>query len=117
MSWIGVDLDATLARYDGWVSHTHIGEPVMPMVERVRAWLAAGRDVRIFTARVSHDGSHDHMMKAERARSAIQQWCKTHLGQVLPVTCEKDMAMVEFWDDKAVQVIPNTGEPVGRTVS
>jgi hypothetical protein len=35
----------------------------------------------------------------------------------LPVTCEKDMAMVEFWDDKAVQVIPNTGEPVGRTVS
>ena len=53
--WIGVDLDGTLARYDGWKGPEHIGEPLMPMVERVKAWLAEGREVRIMTARVSPD--------------------------------------------------------------
>ena len=26
--WIGVDLDGTLARYDGWRGIDHIGEPM-----------------------------------------------------------------------------------------
>ena len=50
--WIGVDLDGTLAEYAGWVSEEHIGHPVPMMLERVKAWLAEGKDVRIFTARV-----------------------------------------------------------------
>jgi hypothetical protein len=33
--WIGVDLDATLAKYDGWKSADHIGEPIPAMVDRV----------------------------------------------------------------------------------
>ena len=27
-AWIGVDLDGTLARYDGWKGIEHIGEPI-----------------------------------------------------------------------------------------
>ena len=38
--WIGVDLDGTLAEYLGWQGMGHIGEPIAPMVERVKAWLA-----------------------------------------------------------------------------
>ena len=34
--WIGVDLDGTLAMYDGWVGVSHIGEPVPAMLQRVR---------------------------------------------------------------------------------
>ena len=49
--WIGVDLDGTLAHYNGWVDETHIGEPIQGMADRVRGWLADGIDVRIFTAR------------------------------------------------------------------
>jgi hypothetical protein len=30
----------------------------------------------------------------------------------LEVTNAKDMDMIELWDDRAVQVIPNTGNPV-----
>lgn len=107
--WIGVDLDGTLARYDGWVGVTHVGEPVPAMLDRVRRWLAQGRDVRIFTARVSRPD------QAETARSVIEAWCQEHIGQILPVTNEKDTKVIELWDDRAVQVVANTGEPVGQS--
>lgn len=73
------------------------------MLERVKEWLAAGIEVRIFTARIS---------ESESARPWINAWCEKHLGVVLTVTCKKDYGMVELWDDRAVQVVPNTGERV-----
>lgn len=113
--WIGVDLDGTLAKYDGWVSADNIGEPVTPMLDRVKAWLAAGLEVRVFTARVSHDGSAKRLLEADKARIAITEWCKLHVGVALPVTCCKNFAMIELWDDRCVQVRPNTGEMVGHS--
>jgi hypothetical protein len=113
--WIGVDLDGTLAMYESWQGPTHIGEPVPAMVERVKRWLAEGREVRIFTARVSHDGSMERIREAGAAMSAIKKWTTEHIGRVLPVTNVKDYAMIELWDDRAVQVTPNTGEPVGES--
>lgn len=150
--WIGVDLDGTLAVYNGWVAPTHIGEPVVPMLERVKAWLAEGREVRIMTARVypivqpvkdaadlqsmnqdaiwrglmqdlaeeadqyvHHAPDHEARVRgALDAAEAIQAWCLKHLGQVLAITCVKDYSMVELWDDRAVQVRPNTGLKVGE---
>lgn len=100
--WIGVDLDGTLAHYDHWEGVEHIGRPIPAMLSRIKAWLAAGKEVRIFTARVFGPQGVD-------ARPYIEAYCLEHLGVVLPVTCEKDYAMVELWDDRAVQVIPNTG--------
>ena len=104
--WIGVDLDGTLAEYGEWVSPTHIGEPIPLMVERVKRWLAEGRDVRIFTARVN---AGEDRITTQSVIDAIQVWCQKHVGWVLPITCQKDYKMVELWDDRAVQVIPNTG--------
>ena len=31
----------------------------------------------------------------------------------LEITNAKDMDMIELWDDRCVQVIPNTGKPIG----
>ena len=107
--WIGVDLDGTLAEYHGWVSEDDIGVPVPVMLDRVKAWLAEGRDVRIFTARVSPVGGNDVL----RAREAIRSWCREHIGQTLPITHEKDLAMVELWDDRCVHVEINTGRVLG----
>lgn len=53
--WIAVDLDGTLAQYDETTGFPEIGPPVPRMVERVKAWLAYGLDVRIFTARIHVD--------------------------------------------------------------
>jgi hypothetical protein len=108
--WIGVDLDGTLAEYDHWRGANHIGAPIAPMVARVKGWLAEGHDVRIFTARVWSD-PHVSGRSCDScdAEEAIVAWCREHLGNELPVTCMKDYGMVELWDDRAVQVIPNTG--------
>jgi len=50
--WIGVDLDGTLARYEGWKGADHIGAPVPAMLARVKEWRSNGIEVRIFTARI-----------------------------------------------------------------
>lgn len=103
--WIGVDLDGTLAYYTEWKGETSIGEPIPKMVERVKSWLASGIEVRILTARVSPVSTTD-IGKVDRV---IREWCKKHIGQELKVTSEKDYMMIEFWDDRCVQVVPNTG--------
>lgn len=109
--WIGVDLDGTLAKYDGWVSPTHVGEPIPAMVERVQQWLADGHEVKIFTARVSV------IHERQEVYEAITKWAEKHIGAVLDVTCVKDYAMIELWDDRCIQVEPNTGRPIGDGVS
>lgn len=106
--WIAVDLDGTLAHYDGWRGITHIGEPIPAMAARVRTWIQEGKDVRIFTARVGPQ-RFDVPEEIATIQAAIEGWCVEHLGKALPVTCQKDFGMIELWDDRCVQVIPNTG--------
>lgn len=102
--WIGVDLDGTLAQQIPHHGETQIGEPVPRMVKRVQAWLLAGREVRIFTARVATPENKETVVRA------IENWCILHIGTRLRVTCKKDRNCIELWDDIAVQVIPNTGK-------
>ena len=108
--WIAVDLDGTLAEYNGWKGAGYIGAPVPLMLKRVQEWIIKGEDVRIFTARVSPQSIKVNNDTLENTVKPIQDWCEKHVGVVLPVTHEKDMAMVQLWDDRCVQVIPNTGK-------
>lgn len=123
--WIGVDFDGTLATYGNWVNAEHTGEPITLMVDRVKAWLAEGREVRVFTARVWPilnwaDGKSEwvgtpelrRLREATSAAIAIDEWCRKVFGHSLPITCVKDFGMHELWDDRAVQVRKNTGERV-----
>jgi hypothetical protein len=105
--WIGVDLDGTLATYDEWRGVDHIGEPIEPMVERVKGWIAEGITVKIMTARVSHPGQKDDAVRV------IDQWCVKVFGMPLNITCCKDYGMYELWDDRAIQVERNTGRRIG----
>jgi hypothetical protein len=109
MSWIGVDLDGTLAEYNGWkatgkTGELSIGKPIMPMVTRVLDWLNAGQEVRIFTARASEPDMIP----------PIKAWCVEHLGRELPVTNMKDFGMITLYDDRAIQVEFNTGRLIGQ---
>lgn len=107
--WIGVDLDGTLAEYDGFKGPGIIGKPIATMVERIKEWLRDGIEVRIFTARVSHDGTPQRVDDAHMARAAIEVWCREHIGRPLRVTNIKDYEMWQLWDDRAVQVLTNAG--------
>lgn len=114
--WIGVDLDGTLAKYDEWRGELHIGEPIPRMVERVRQWLANGITVKIVTARVSVGAGDRSQSTASQIREAIAEWTQKHIGVRLEATCCKDFAMIELWDDRAVQVVPNTGLTVEESL-
>ena len=103
--WIGVDLDGTLAVYDGW-NNGEIGKPVPLMLERVKSWISEGVKVKIFTARVGV--TFDENYKNEMVK-IIQDWTEKYTGVRLEVTATKDFSMIELWDDRAVQVIPNKG--------
>jgi hypothetical protein len=111
--WVGVDLDGTLAFYDGWKGPAEIGEPIELMLERVKKWIKEGLEVRIFTARVWTDGTPQRDNDVRLARHAIAAWCNKHLGLVLCITNQKDMGMVALWDDRAVRVETNTGRAIG----
>lgn len=111
--WYGVDLDGTLAEYDGWQGIEHIGAPVPLMMDRVRVMLAEGKEVRIMTARSfrlldNKPGTPGHEEGREAVRH-IQDWLESHRLPRLHVTCVKDFGMIELFDDRCVQIIPNTG--------
>jgi hypothetical protein len=106
--WIGVDLDGTLAVYNGWQGPLHIGPPVPRMLARVKKWLAEGKEVRIFTARAFSGGKITED-ECRAVRLAIGEWCLKYVGQILQITNVKDYEMIELWDDRAVQVVPNMG--------
>lgn len=96
--WHGVDLDATLAHYPPGKGQV-IGRPVKRMRLRVVRWLANGENVKIVTAREL----------TPEFVAALDRWCRRHLGRTLEATNSKDLAMIDLWDDLAVQVLPNTG--------
>lgn len=80
------------------------------MVRKVKAMLAEGVDVVIFTARVNPgEGNAKDSIDATLAYVAITEWCKKVFGKVLPVTHEKSRHFVTIYDDRAVQIISNTG--------
>lgn len=105
--WIGVDLDGTLAHYEGWQGIEHIGEPIPAMIARVRSWLASGIEVRIVTARAFNPNGSNPSESA--ATDIVKDWLEAQGLPRLVVTCVKDYSMLELWDDRAVQVEINTG--------
>lgn len=99
--WYGVDLDGTLAHYSGWKGPDHVGPPIPEMLDRVKNWLNDGRQVKIFTARASNPAY----------LPPIREWLRQHGLPELEITNVKDFGMIECWDDRAVEVITNTGRP------
>src|ERR1039457_5016386 len=104
--WIGVDLDGTLARDDAeghFLPPYPLGEPIPEMIEMVKSLLAAGVTVKIFSARACEPESIP----------IIQAWAVKHgLGR-LEVTNQKDYDLIRYYDDRAIQMVPNRGKSIG----
>jgi len=97
--WVGIDLDGTLAHYDGWKGPDHIGEPIAPMLDFVKRLVADGKKVKIFTARA--------FIPSQVA--PVEAWLARHGLEGLEVTNIKDFGMVVLYDDRCVQVRSNAG--------
>lgn len=118
--WIAVDLDGTLAegliRSDDTFDPYEIGPPIKPMVERVKNWLKAGEDVRVFTARLTPHPNDKQPRDIHKMIDAVHAWCLDHIGSLLPVTNVKDNQMKQLWDDRAISVEHNTGRVLGPEI-
>lgn len=99
---IAVDLDGTLVEYHGWKGPTHIGKIIMPMFLRVAYWLEKGYEVVIFTARIHNDPI---------AEKFLRHWLNSVGLEKVGITNIKTPDITQFWDDRAVGVEFNTGEP------
>lgn len=116
MGWVGFDLDRTLAYYS-LEQKELIGEPIPHILELVKKLIHEGKDVRIFTARANIDSYNGNHNLLEYHLQLIREWCNTHIGKVLPITCSKDFNTEKIYDDIAVHVIPNKGKLVGDFIS
>ena len=72
------------------------------MLAMVKSLLEAGVTVKIFSARACEPESIP----------TIQEWTLRHgLGR-LEVTNKKDFDLIRFFDDRAIQIVPNEGKAV-----
>jgi hypothetical protein len=106
--WVGFDLDGTVAANGEWKGVDHIGEPIPNAINLIKDHIAKRIKCKIFTARVGHSDEN----KNEQARKVIEEYCLKHIGQILEITNKKDPGMILLFDDRARQVIANTGEVV-----
>jgi len=100
---IAIDLDGTLAHQDPGAEFDPkvIGDPVPKMLARVKRWLKAGEDVKLFTARASD----------EKNIPPIRKWLDANgLSGITEITNEKTPDIEELWDDRAVGIEANTGK-------
>lgn len=121
--WYGFDLDGTLAKYDGWKGIDHIGEPVKPMVDLMKRMHDEGKVVKIVTARVAPRQNEDGVFGEQGiiiknkqgvdqhyvASYFIRKWCEANLGFLPEIVYQKDHLMLELYDDRVKQVVPNKG--------
>jgi len=106
--WVAFDLDGTAAVYNGWNGIEHIGEPIARTIAMIKAFLGKGVKVKFLTARVACADPTERRL----ARKYIADWSLEHIGTALEATCIKDRFMVRQYDDRARQVVENTGELV-----
>lgn len=110
---IAIDFDGTLAISGTKIWDGPLGEPIPGMINRVKQWIDHGYEFRIFTARVApydKDGTKQSEDGLKEIRDKIGEWCEKHIGKRFEVVCCKDHNTLEIWDDKAKQVIRDTGE-------
>ena len=121
--WYGFDLDGTLAVYDKWKGIDHIGEPVKHMVDLIKKMHEEGKVVKILTARIAphklEDGTVGESyitvpdgeggVTRTYAHQFINDWCHFNLGFIPEIVYQKDHLMLELYDDRVKQVVPNEG--------
>lgn len=104
-AWVGIDFDGTWSSTDNpghFEPPYPLGRAVPQMTYKVRIMMKAGIRVRLFTARAG----------SPEAVERLRDWMRREIGEVLEVTDKKDYNLLRFYDDRALQVIPNLGRVV-----
>lgn len=118
--WVGFDFDRTLAVY-----HHHmypaLGDPIPGIVDLAKRILGHGYEIRLVTARVcdvllyryEQGDRSPEVIRDQEQRKSLGEWLFSVFGMVITVTNRKDFKMICLYDDRAKEVVPNTGALVG----
>ena len=121
--FIAVDWDGTTVEYHGWEAWNKFGKPIPAMVERIRGWLREGYTVKIMTARLPRSQKRNHKVTCWQTgktytrgemEDAISAHCEKIIGTRLEAINVKCTGMIELWDDRVIQVEPNTGRSLAE---
>jgi hypothetical protein len=106
-----VDLDGVLARYDGWISSDHIGDP-LPGAREFAEELAEIADIVIYTSRTAKDnGEYEQSGTPGQRRVKIIEWLERHKIPYTDVYIGQGKPRVAaFVDDRAVACAPQTNK-------
>ncbi len=107
-AWWGFDIDKTAFTDEGGTRGGVIGEPIMPIIRRIKHFLRTGRKVNIVTARVhpSEPDREEQVLTVSRALDAV---LGPEMASKIGIRSDKDRHMIALYDDRAEQVIPNKG--------
>lgn len=108
-SYAAFDLDATLAEYlKEHSGNTPIGQVVAPMYQKILWYLLQGIKCKLFTARAGF------LSEVPKIEAWLQENDKQYPGLAeLEITNVKSHKMLVLYDDRAVQIMPNTGMMIG----
>jgi hypothetical protein len=101
---VAIDLDGTLARYDGWIGPEHIGEPIQAGRAICVALHGRGIKVIVYTCRTNATMNDKYNINTFKVRDTIREWLdKNGLGFVeLSIDYGKPFAHV-YLDDRGVR--------------
>lgn len=103
------DLDGVLATRQHPFNPYTVGEPVLPILDLALEAVREGRKVYCFTARASSTDPGMHR--------AVREWLDRHGLEGVRITNTKTSDIAVYYDDRAVQVIPDTGELVEKVAA
>lgn len=107
---IAVDLDKTLAEYDGWKGMENIGKPYDGARKFVRALRKRGFKVIIHTCRINPKNNADNVDGV----AIVSRWLNTHGIEVDEIWSRPGKPIASAYvDDKAVVCTPHTLGEVG----
>lgn len=88
----------------------YAGEDIGDVPEYAARWMCKMKESGHLNDQV--EACRFYFKRQWNARDFVADWCLKNLGFLPEITHEKDPSIVEFYDDRAKQVIPNTGELV-----
>ena len=111
-----IDLDGTLAKYEGWQGKYHIGEPISGAKEFVEK-VAKLAKIIIYTCRLNYEFNDlDTNAKREEIKGYIETWLKKHEIPFDEIFCGQGKPVAEAYiDDRGVRCDPqNAHNPQSR---
>lgn len=85
----------------------YVGEDIGDVPEYAARWMNEMREAGHLNDQV--EACKFYFKKEWDAHDFIADWCLEHLGFLPEITHEKDHRMIELYDDRVKQVIPNEG--------